>query len=99
METRVKELCVAMSKVNLLSNYTYTKDQIIEYAEQLINLYPNIKVEKIESLMDSFFRCKKDFTPSRGIRNFTEHLEQPQEKTGYVWKYDWDSFLKTLEDE
>ena len=95
METRVKELCVAMSKVNLLSNYTYTKDQIIEYAEQLINLYPNIKVEKIESLMDSFFRCKKDFTPSRGIRNFTEHLE----KTGYVRKYDWDSYLKTLEDE
>ena len=95
METRVKELCVAMSKVNLLSNYTYTKDQIIEYAEQLINLYPNIKVENIESLMDYFFRCKKDFTPSRGIRNFTEHLE----KTGYVRKYDWDSYLKTLEDE
>ena len=81
METRVKELCVAMSKINLLSNYTYTKDQIIEYAEQLINLYPNIKVEKIESLMDSFFRCKKDFIPSRGIRNFTEHLEKTDDRS------------------
>ena len=97
METRVKELCVAMSKINLLSNYTYTKDQIIEYAEQLINLYPNLKVEKIESLMDAFFRCEINFSPSRGIRNFTEHIEHPN--TGYVRKYDWDSYLKTLEDE
>ena len=80
METRVKELCVAMREINLLSSYTYTKDQIIEYAEQLINLYPYIKVEEIESLMDSFFRCQKNFSPSRGIRNFTEHLEQPIKK-------------------
>ena len=97
METRVKELCVAMSKINLLSNYRYTEDQIIEYAEQLINLYPNIKVEKIESLMDDFFRCEKEFKPSLGIRNFTEHIEHPN--IGYVRKYEWDSYLKTLEGE
>ena len=72
---KVKEIANAMKEINLLSSYDLDKERILAYATKLIELYPDLKVEKIDKIMDDFFRCKKEFTPSKGIRNFTENIE------------------------
>ena len=72
---KVKEIANAMKEINLLSSYDLDKERILAYATKLIELYPDLKVEKIDKIMDDFFRGKKEFTPSKGIRNFTENIE------------------------
>ena len=72
---KVKEIANAMKEINLLSYYDLDKERILAYATKLIELYPDLKVEKIDKIMDDFFRGKKEFTPSKGIRNFTENIE------------------------
>ena len=72
---KVKEIANAMKEINLLSSYDLHKERVLAYATKLIELYPDLKVEKIDKIMDDFFRCKKEFTPSKGIRNFTENIE------------------------
>ena len=72
---KVKEIANAMKEINLLSSYYFDKERILAYATKLIELYPDLKVEKIDKIMDDFFRGKKEFTPSKGIRNFTENIE------------------------
>ena len=72
---KVKEIANAMKEINLLSSYDLDKERILAYATKLIKLYPDLKVEKIDKIMDDFFRGKKEFTPSKGIRNFTENIE------------------------
>ena len=79
MEKQIKEIANAMKDINLLSSYDLDKSRILSYATKLIELYPEIEPKVISELMDSFFRCKKDFIPSRGIRNFTEHLEKTKQ--------------------
>ena len=72
---KVKEIANAMKEINLLSSYYLDKERVLAYATKLIELYPDLKVEKIDKIMDDFFRGKKEFTPSKGIRNFTENIE------------------------
>ena len=72
---KVKEIANAMKEINLLSSYDLDKERILAYATKLIELYPDLKVEKIDKIMDDFFRGKKEFTPSKGIRNFTENID------------------------
>ena len=72
---KVKEIANAMKEINLLSSYDLHKERVLAYATKLIELYPDLKVEKIDKIMDDFFRGKKEFTPSKGIRNFTENIE------------------------
>ena len=72
---KVKEIANAMKEINLLSSYDLDKERILAYAIKLNELYPNLKVEKIDKIMDDFFRGIKEFTPSKGIRNFTENIE------------------------
>ena len=72
---KVKEIANAMKEINLLSSYDLDKERILAYATKLIELYPDLKAEKIDKIMDDFFRGKKEFTPSKGIRNFTENIE------------------------
>ena len=72
---KVKEIANAMKEINLLSSYDLDKERILAYATKLIELYPDLKVEKIDKIMDDFFRGKKEFTPSKGIKNFTENIE------------------------
>ena len=72
---KVKEIANAMKEINLLLSYDLDKERILAYATKLIELYPDLKVEKIDKIMDDFFRGKKEFTPSKGIRNFTENIE------------------------
>ena len=71
----VKEIANAMKEINLLSSYDLHKERVLAYATKLIELYPDLKVEKIDKIMDDFFRGKKVFTPSKGIINFTENIE------------------------
>lgn len=80
MEKRIKEIANAMKEINLLSSYDLDKERILAYATKLIDLYPDLKAEKIDMIMDDFFRCKKEFTPSKGIRNFTENIETARHK-------------------
>ena len=80
MEKRIKEIANAMKEINLLSSYDLDKERILAYATKLIDLYPDLKAEKIDKIMDDFFRCKKEFTPSKGIRNFTENIETARHK-------------------
>lgn len=77
---KVKEIANAMKEINLLSSYDLDKERILAYATKLIELYPDLKVEKIDKIMDDFFRGKKEFTPSKGIRNFTENIEPGRHK-------------------
>ena len=72
---KVKEIANAMKEINLLSSYDLHKERVLAYATKLIELYPDLKVEKIDKIMDDFFRGKKEFTPSKGIKNFTENIE------------------------
>ena len=72
---KVKEIANTMKEINLLSSYDLDKERILAYATKLIELYPDLKAEKIDKIMDDFFRGKKEFTPSKGIRNFTENIE------------------------
>ena len=72
---KVKEIANAMKEINLLSSYDLDKERVLAYATKLIELYPDLKAEKIDKIMDDFFRGKKVFTPSKGIVNFTENIE------------------------
>ena len=77
---KVKEIANAMKEINLLSSYDLDKERILAYANKLIELYPNLQVEKVNQIMDDFFRGKKEFTPSKGIRNFTENIEHVKQR-------------------
>ena len=77
---KVKEIANAMKEINLLSSYDLGKERILAYANKLIELYPNLQVEKVNQIMDDFFRGKKEFTPSKGIRNFTENIEPVKQR-------------------
>lgn len=77
---KVKEIANAMKEINLLSSYDLDKERILAYANKLIELYPNLQVEKVNQIMDDFFRGKKEFTPSKGIRNFTENIEPVKQR-------------------
>lgn len=77
---KIKEIANAMKEINLLSSYDLDKERILAYANKLIELYPNLQVEKVNKIMDDFFRGKKEFTPSKGIRNFTENIEPVKQR-------------------
>lgn len=72
---KVKQIANAMREINLLSSFELSKERVLAYAEKLVELYPNLEAEKVSKIMDDFFRGKKDFIPSKGIRNFTEYIE------------------------
>lgn len=76
MEKTIKDLAVAMKDINLLSSYDLPKEKIIAYAEKLFQLYPLIKINLLEELMNDFFTGKVEYFPTKGIRNFTENLEK-----------------------
>ena len=77
---KVKEIANAMKEINLLSSYDLDRERILAYANKLIELYPNLQVEKVNQIMDDFFRGKKEFTLSKGIRNFTENIEPVKQR-------------------
>ena len=71
---KVKEIANAMKDINLLSSYDLDKERILAYADKLYFLFPDLKANHVNSLMYDFFLNKIEYTPSRGIRNFTENL-------------------------
>lgn len=72
--SRVKELCVAMKDINLLSSYEFTEGQIIAYAEKILEIYPDATGREIEVIMQKFFKDEIEFNPHRGVRNFTGNI-------------------------
>lgn len=71
---KVKEIANAMKDINLLSSYELSKEKVLAYADKLVFLFPDLKANQVNSLMSDFFLNKIEYTPSRGIRNFTENL-------------------------
>lgn len=69
-------ICRAMSKINQLSHREFSKNQIEEYADTILELFPNINPQEISDLMTLFFKDEVEFNPSRGERNFTGYLSQ-----------------------
>lgn len=76
MEKQVKEVAMAMKDINLLSSYELSKEKVLAYAEKLVSLYPKIEAKMVEDLMTDFFVNTEEYMPTKGIRNFTEHLEK-----------------------
>lgn len=73
---KVKEIANAMKDINLLSSYDLDKERILAYANKLIELYPKLEAKMVSDLMQDFFTGKTEYFPTKGIRNFTQNLEE-----------------------
>ena len=93
METKVKEIANAMKDINLLSSYELSKEKVVAYAEKLNFLFKDLQADHVNLLMNAFFLGKIEYFPTKGIRNFTEHLPN------IISQIRLNDFLKSQENE
>lgn len=76
MNDKKKSICQAMAKINQLSHKEFSTTQIGEYADTILEIFPDTTAKDIQLIMTLFFKEIEDFNPHKGVRNFTGYLSR-----------------------
>jgi len=73
---RAKGIAKVIVKVNMLTPFKISADELCEWASEIERLSPETTPEKLSVLIDSFIKTELEFNKNEGIQNIFRNMSR-----------------------